>query len=244
MTRMNASASTTGTRPSQGLSKRNAGIPNLCSPGLPGAGPALPPTARRLLEAASRLLVRSGYRSLSVEAIGREAGEHKSLINYYFGSKQGLLITLIDQLVSDTLWQAHRRLSVAAEEEDPSHLIAGTSEAMLEDPQSYRLFFDLLPRLLEDPVMRKRLAELYRAYRELNTRAMQPHRTDQAPELICDLATMSLALADGLAVQVLAEPESVDVSRVLAMWSRLVAFALATMPGADSGAGETGSATR
>ena len=90
------------------------------NPGLPGAGPGLPPTAQRLLEAARRLLARSGYNSLSVEAIGREAGENKALIRYYFGSKNGLIIALVDWLVSDTLWQSRQRLAGAAGDQSPS----------------------------------------------------------------------------------------------------------------------------
>ncbi len=42
------------------------------TPLLPGAEPNLPATAQRLLDAAHRLLVRSGYNSLSLEAIGRD----------------------------------------------------------------------------------------------------------------------------------------------------------------------------
>lgn len=236
---MNELAPAMRPRSSLGSKKRNVRVPSQCAPGLPGAGPALAPTARRLLEAARQLLIRSGYQSLTAEAIGREAGVQKSLINYYFGSKQGLLMTLIDWLVSDTLWQTRRRLSATVDEGDPSRLVAGTTEAMLDDPQSYRLFFDLLPRLLEEPTMVTRLTELYRAYRDMNVRALWADRSESPPELVKDLAAMTLALADGLAVQVLAEPGSVDVPRALATWALLMDHALASMPGADEAAGDS-----
>jgi AcrR family transcriptional regulator len=188
------------------------------NPGLPGAGAGLPPTAQRLLEAARRLLARSGYNSLSVEAIGREAGENKALIRYYFGSKDGLIVALVDWLVSDTLWQSRQRLGGLSGDQSPAQVVTETSEAMLDDPPSYRLFFDLLPRLLENPSMALQFAELYRAYRDQNTRALSAGLAGDTPSAVRDLAAMTVALTDGLAVQILAEPGSVDVPRVLATW--------------------------
>lgn len=199
------------------------------NPGLPGAGSGLPPTAQRLLEAARRLLARSGYNSLSVDAIGREAGENKALIRYYFGSKSGLIVALVDWLVSDTLWHSRQRLAGVSGQESPSEIVTGTSEVMLGDESSYRLFFDLLPRLLENPSMARQFAELYRAYREQNTRALHVGLTGEALAEIGDLATMTVALTDGLAVQVLAEPDSVDVARILTLWRRFLDERLADL---------------
>jgi AcrR family transcriptional regulator len=199
------------------------------NPGLPGAGQGLPPTAQRLLEAARRLLARSGYNSLSVEAIGREAGENKALIRYYFGSKNGLIIALVDWLVSDTLWQSRQRLAGAAGDQSPSLAVTRTAEVMLDDPPSYRLFFDLLPRLLENPAMAQQFAELYRAYREQNTRALVAGTTADVPAEFQDLAAMTIALTDGLAVQILAEPGSVDVARVIAIWRQFLDERLAAL---------------
>ena len=105
--------------------RRNDGS-RRAAPLLPGAEPNLPPTAQRLLDAAHRLLVRSGYNSLSVEAIGQEAGENKALIRYYFGSKNGLLVALTDSLISDTLWRARQRLSGLSDTHDRVGVISDT----------------------------------------------------------------------------------------------------------------------
>ncbi len=197
------------------------------TPALPGGGPGLPPTAQRLLDASRRLLARSGYNSLSVEAIGREAGENKALIRYYFGSKNGLLVALVDDLVADTLWQARQRLAGLSSYEDRARLVVDTLEAILGDIQAYRLLYDLLPRLLENASMARQLAELYRAYRDLNTRALWGDRSDEAPVVVRDLAAMSVALTDGLAVQLLAEPGSVDIASTLTVWRSFVEGVLA-----------------
>ena len=188
----------------------------------------MPPTAQRLLDAARRVLARSGYNSLSVEAIGREAGENKALIRYYFGSKNGLLLALVDGLVSDTLRHTKQRLSAVTSQQDRSVLVVETAGAILSDQESYRLLFDILPRLLENPSMAKQLAELYRGYRELNTRALWGDRAEDAPEVVRNVAAMTVALSDGLAVQLLAEPGSVDAAAMLTTWRSFVEGVLAS----------------
>jgi AcrR family transcriptional regulator len=174
------------------------------------------------------LLARSGYNSLSVEAIGREAGENKALIRYYFGSKNGLIVALIGWLISETLWEASRRLTDASGEESPSRVVTASAKALLDDTPSYRLFFDLLPRVLEEPSMAAQFAELYRAYRDQNTRALWTGIADDTPPVLRDIAAMTVALADGLAVQILAEPGSVDVSRALGTWRAFIDQILAS----------------
>lgn len=216
---------------------RNSRNPRVRDPGLPGSGPGLAPTARRLLLAARRLLVRSGYNSLTVEAIGREAGENKALIRYYFGSKNGLLLALVDGLISDTLWQARQRLSALSSKEDRSHLVVETAQAILGDTQSYRLLFDLLPRLLENPSMARQLAELYRGYRDLNAQALWGDRGSDPPEVVRNLAAMTIALTDGLALQLLAEPESVDAVGALATWRSFIEGILASASATNLDAG-------
>ena len=182
---------------------------------LPGARPELPPTAQRLLDAAHRLLVRSGYNSLSVEAIGREAGENKALIRYDFGTQNGLLVELTDALISQTLQGARQRLAGLSGIHDRVGVLVETMQSIADDMPSFRLLFDLLPRLLENPGMARQLADLYRGYREVNVRALWGDRPGDPPPIVHDLAAILVALPDGLAVQTLAEPGAIDVHRTL-----------------------------
>lgn len=204
------------------------GRPHRPQPLLPGARTELPPTAQRLLDAAHRLLVRSGYNSLTVEAIGKEAGENKALIRYYFGSKNGLLIALTDSLIMQTLGQARRRLSGLFEARDRVTVVTDAARDILADEASYRLLFDLLPRLLENPSMARQLADLYRGYREINARALWGDLPGEPPQIVREVATLTVALTDGLAVQVLAEPGSIDVRSALTTWRAFVEGILAS----------------
>jgi AcrR family transcriptional regulator len=186
-------------------------------------------------------LVRSGYNSLSVEAIGQEAGENKALIRYYFGSKNGLLVALTDKLISATLWQARQRLSGLSDTHDRVAVLGDTMEAIANDEPSFRLLFDLLPRLLENPRMTRQLADLYRGYREVNVRALWGDRPGDPPPAIHHLAAISVALPDGLAVQMLAEPGSVDVASVMAMYRSFMEMTMAAETAGPESPAEPGS---
>lgn len=60
---------------------------------------------RQLLEATAAVLTEKGYRQSSVRSIAERASVNASLINYYFGSKQGLVLELIRQTVGPAMAQ-------------------------------------------------------------------------------------------------------------------------------------------
>jgi AcrR family transcriptional regulator len=212
------------------------------APLLPGASPELPPTAKRLLDAAHRLLVRSGYNALSVAAIGQEAGENKALIRYYFGSKDGLLVALTDALISQTLQGARQRLASLSGTHDRVGVAVDTMQSIAADTPSFRLLFELLPRLLENQRMTRQLADLYAGYREVNVRALWGDRPGEPPPVVYDLAAILVALPDGLAVQTLAQPGSVDVRRTLDAMRDYIEGAMAAVDAQMAGAALQGPA--
>jgi AcrR family transcriptional regulator len=200
--------------------RRPAAAPAALGP--PSLQQDMPPTARRLLQAARRLLERSGFRALSVQAIANEAGENKALIRYYFGDKNGLLVALVDWLMYDYLWEVWQRLAQLSRGHDGLDLLMdGAAAGMLADSTSYRAYFDLLPHVLRDPGMAGQLSELLKAYRDLNVRGFWGDRGDP-PAVIEDLAALTVAMTDGLAIQMLADPDKVDVPRALALWKTFV----------------------
>lgn len=62
-----------------------------------------PPEGTRdvILQAALRVLGRDGFPALTARNIAREAGTNLALLNYYFGTKDGLLLALFDTLDAD-----------------------------------------------------------------------------------------------------------------------------------------------
>jgi AcrR family transcriptional regulator len=57
------------------------------------------PTIERLLDSAELLFADRGVRQTSLRAVTQEAGANLAAVNYHFGSKQGLLLAVLDRRV-------------------------------------------------------------------------------------------------------------------------------------------------
>jgi len=65
-------------------------------------------TRELLLSAARTVLNRDGAAGLSTRTVAAEAGVNLSLIHYYFGSRDGLLLAVLDRVNRDLLARQHR----------------------------------------------------------------------------------------------------------------------------------------
>jgi AcrR family transcriptional regulator len=54
-----------------------------------------------ILEAAEKLFSEVGYEGASTRQIAKEAGANMAMINYYFGSKEGVYVEIISQRIAD-----------------------------------------------------------------------------------------------------------------------------------------------
>jgi AcrR family transcriptional regulator len=66
---------------------------------------------RRILDASFERLAREGYAKLSLREIGRDAGINHALISYHFGSKDELVIAVLDDLNARLLERQQRMYS-------------------------------------------------------------------------------------------------------------------------------------
>jgi AcrR family transcriptional regulator len=77
-----------------------------------------PQTRNRLLQSAVRTFDRKGYSAASVREIAEMAGVAKPALYYHFGSKEGLLIAILDEAVrefAETISEAVTRPGTARE---------------------------------------------------------------------------------------------------------------------------------
>jgi AcrR family transcriptional regulator len=215
----------TAARSTKGKGKKRAARPSAAARaqvGIPTVIDDLTPTARELLEAARRLLETEGYSSLTLKAIGREAGQNESLIGYHFGSKTGLLVALVDWLVYDIVRDLHARVLRLEDGQDQLHPAMDDARKLVGDVESYRAFYDLMPHLLGTREGRQRMAQLYATYRELNARALSTALAQAHSPEARAVAAMHVALTDGLALQVLMDPGGVDVQLAAELWEDCV----------------------
>ena len=186
---------------------------------------ALSPTARRILKAAFRVLERDGYEGLTLRRIAAEAGETRSLIAYHFENKAGLVTTLVDSLWHDADVALEQEVEgLAADARGRLLALTGLHLRLAQQPGLYRTYFDLLPNILRDDEARSRLARTYRSYRRIGELCLAPGVKDKADPQA--LATLLLAIGEGVSVQTLLGGDDALAAGVFALLERRVAALL------------------
>jgi len=193
-------------------------------PVLAGPDPlaGLAPVARKLVRGAERVLRKRGFQALTLEAVGREASEPPSAVTYYFGDKRGLIAKLIAaRMFEQRKVAVHLFAAPRGERACESGAICATRE-LLTDMTSFRAFYDLLPVVLREPIFREQQADHERWLAGLIAGELAD---DPAPAIAAhaaELAALSVAAADGLAMQVLADPSGFDPTPSCIMLEHLV----------------------
>lgn len=165
-----------------------------------GRGAQLPATAQRVLDAARRIIAERGLSALTLDAVAEESGEYRSAIRYHFGDKAGLISAVMD---STALSPATLPLfaAVSAAERGSSRAAAHVAalRAIADDREQFRLFWALLPHLLNDAALRARLEALYGRYASINREAFGVGTADSGEERrLRGLARLLTAACDGL----------------------------------------------
>jgi len=194
----------------------------------------LGPTARAILAAALRVLERDGFAGLTLRRIAAEAGETKSLIIYHFGDKDGLLAALVDSLWHDEDMDLVRRLARLPDAPaDRLRALIDAHHALALETREYRMYFDLLPRLLRHSGTRRRHAELNRTYRTLGATAMPDDETSPGDRIA--LASLLLAVDEGAAALLQLDRDGFDHERAFALLQELAAAHAGTASVAKAG---------
>ena len=181
----------------------------------------LSPTARRLVAAARTLLARGGFEALTVEGVAAEAGAYRDSVRYYFGSKAAFIAAVVDSLAHDqSVAAVAETLGRPAGEERVHALVAGDRK-LVDERDSFRDFFAIFPHVLLDEELRARVAALYDWYRDLYAGGMGGAGAEGDARLR-GLASLMVAMTDGLAVQKLLDPEGVELEPLFALWEEIL----------------------
>jgi len=188
----------------------------------------LRPAARKILAAASRLLVSEGYDALTHERIAAAAGVNKSSIRNNFGSKAALVAAVVDAMVHDGCLELSEALEGAEAHERVRGAVDGIGEMIHSG--AFAGYFDILPHALRDDDLRERILALYRWWYGENRKwlgmtadsAADPARA----RLQLGVAQIVAAIIDGLSIQAALEPEGYDVYPALDALAALLQGAL------------------
>jgi AcrR family transcriptional regulator len=163
-----------------------------------------------VLAAAHAVFSRKGLRGASLEEIAAEAGVSRGAVYYNFADKERLFLTLLRQRCQQRAEQI-RRLAVESDEvgADIRRVATAFIDDARRDPGWTRLFVEFTALAAERPEIRAELAkELHdcrQAVAELLERRLRDLDIASQP-LTRDLAAGAIALANGLALEHLADP--------------------------------------
>ena len=136
-------------------------VPGQRGPGRPSTG-----AKERLLEAGLEVLLEEGYAGLTYTKVADRAGENKSLITYYFNSKQGLVGTVAQLVGEQITGQILEEIRDATRVEGLADgLVRGLWNVMDKDPRVARLYFDLSAVSVIDDQVRLALREVKERWR-------------------------------------------------------------------------------
>jgi len=179
-------------------------------------GPGRPSTGarERVLQAALETLLEEGYAGLTYAKVAGLAGENKSLISYYFGSKQGIVAAVADLVGERITTEVLSELTdVETTGGIAEGMISGLWNVMDDDQRMARLYFDLSAVSVVDDEIRRALHDVKDRWREVIAGFLGDTGLD--PEEVPAAATFLMAGVEGLAIERLEgyEPERLEAAR-------------------------------
>ena len=175
--------------------------------------------AQRIVEAMRSSVARRGISGSTFEHVAREAGVSRGLLHYYFGTKERLLVEVVRRDAEHRIARLDEPLGRArSADEILEALVANLEDSIQNDPGFWVLLFDLFTAGRRNPEIQREVGELFNRTRDHVVEIFEAKQRDGALKLRFDansVVGLLFALADGIALQVLADPER-DHAEVIA----------------------------
>jgi AcrR family transcriptional regulator len=175
--------------------------------------------ATRIVEAMRSSVARRGISGSTFEHVAREAGVSRGLLHYYFGTKERLLVEVVRRDAEHRIARLDEPLGRArSADEILEALVANLEDSIQNDPGFWVLLFDLFTAGRRNPEIQREVGELFNRTRDHVVEIFETKQREGALKLRFDansVVGLLFALADGIALQVLADPER-DHAEVIA----------------------------
>lgn len=182
-------------------------------PGRPRADERIPEGSRaRVLDAATEVFARRGYERATVDEIAREAGLSKGTVYWNFASKEDLFVALLAERIDQPTRELMEMSRTTPREQPTAAAVdAGLTALATERPEMFKLVLEYWAAATRDPKLRKRYVARQQHLREALAEVLRTRQPDDMPFLIPpeSLATAFVALAFGLAQELVVDPEGV-----------------------------------
>lgn len=183
-------------------------------------------TRSRLLEAAQRVFFERGFHGASLEAVAEEAGLSKGAVYSRFESKADLFLAFQEERNQQTIRRNTRVFRDLGQGDSPVEVVVGYwREKLLHDPPEYTLLvIEFWATACRDADVHRRFSDQHEriliAAAELLEETAARLRT-RLPLPALELVRLAAAIAHGLALEQLMNPDAID--------KQLIEFAFAPL---------------
>jgi AcrR family transcriptional regulator len=154
-----------------------------------------------LLAAAERAILADGFAGASTRRIAQEADVPLSLLHYYFGGKEGLLVALVERARDRNRTAVQERLSGPGPARARAAAALATARETFLGGDSVRLLLELAVAALHNPRLHAEVERLYREAMQAlgaSARDLLKESGHAGPGEIRPEAVASLVLAAGI----------------------------------------------
>jgi AcrR family transcriptional regulator len=167
--------------------------------------------AQRIIDAMRSSVGRRGVAGSTFDHVAREAGVSRGLLHYYFGTKERLLAEVVRRDCDVRMELLEAQLSSATSAAALVELLRLSLMSMLEaDPEFMTLLFELFTVSRHNDELAAEFAELTRRTREHVGGLLAAKQAEGVLVLRADpgaVADLLFAMADGIALRLVAEPD-------------------------------------
>ena len=172
-------------------------------------------TVKRIVEGTIRCLTAKGYAQTTISDIAAEAGVSRGALSHHFASKELLMMEVLNHILREKSSQIVQALPRPATLANVDFGIDEAFRAYTEQPL-FILYFDLWSQSHWNDKLRQAIRAHFREVRHTLARIVDRDFTELGPLIDGDtIGLLFLTIIEGVALQYLTDPSSVDAARLL-----------------------------
>ncbi len=186
-------------------------------------------TREHLIDHVVEVIAESGMSGLSVRAVAARAGVAIGTVQHWFPTKSAMLLAAMDRIGEI----AEAAATAVRAPDDPVAELHGVISLLVPpSPHSRvsRVWLAFAAHTVADEQVRGRYEQLWAGVHRAVARLLAAARPDASVGAIDEAAAEMVALTDGLAVAVIAEPHRMPPERAAALATRRLDAILAALP--------------
>ncbi|HJZ84579.1 MAG TPA: TetR/AcrR family transcriptional regulator [Polyangia bacterium] len=172
-------------------------------------------TVQKIVEGTIRCLIEKGYTQTTISDIAAASGVSRGALSHHFATKESLILEVLNRVLQDKADQFVRRLPQEATLALVDFALDEVFRAYTEQPV-FMVYIDLWAQARWNPKLREVIREHFRVVRRIIARIVERDFAQLGPITDGDtIGLLLLTVVEGIALQYLTDPDTVDANRLL-----------------------------